>query len=43
MYPRPSSSRSEYIPTQSEYRLAQKEIAIDVMHTLGKFETREGL
>ncbi|CBY37619.1 unnamed protein product [Oikopleura dioica] len=37
---RPSSSRSEYIPTQSEYRLAQKEIAIDVMHTLDEHRVR---
>ena len=40
IYPRPTSSRSEYIPTQSEYRLAQKEIAADVMHTLGKLQTQ---
>ena len=36
---RPTSSRSEYVPTQSEYRLAQKEIAADVMHTLGKYKS----
>ncbi|CAG5096874.1 Oidioi.mRNA.OKI2018_I69.XSR.g14823.t1.cds [Oikopleura dioica] len=37
---RPTSSRSEYVPTQSEYRLAQKEIAADVMHTLDEHRIR---